>query len=366
MSSPNPFAQFNLPAPLTAALARANYAAPTPIQEATLPFTLQGSDILASSQTGSGKTAAFLIPLLTHLLEDKQHRALILAPTRELAVQINTVARQWLSSAHLKTAILVGGQPFSIQLRDLRRQPQLIVGTPGRTLDHVQRGTLQVNNVSFMVLDEADRMLDMGFSKELNAIVKQLSTQRQTLMFSATISQSITKIAHTYLQNPERVAIGSTEKPAANVQQEERHVTGGNKFDTLAQILEEQKGSIIIFARTKAGTKKLAERISEQTESSVSCIHGDLTQRKRDRVLQGFRKQDYRILVATDVASRGLDVDHIQCVINYDKAGSPEDHIHRIGRTGRAGKKGCAINFISPDDNKLRKNRSRSRRRFRY
>ncbi len=345
------FAAFALPSFLNESLDRMSIKIPTPIQGKAIPPGLEGFDILASAQTGTGKTLAYLIPLITNLLKDPQSSALILAPTRELAAQIQQAAHSLFGkNMSLNTALLIGGESMGKQLSALRRTPRLIIGTPGRINDHLQRKTLKLGETRFLVLDETDRMLDMGFTEALKTIVKYLPKERQTFMFSATMPPSIKALSMTYLTDPRHISVGSTTTPSLQVTQETLQTSASDKFPNLLQALEDRDGSIIIFVKTKHGADRLAEKLSRQNHPAAA-IHGDLKQRKRDEVIRNFRNLKYRIMVATDLAARGLDIPHLQHVINYDLPQCPEDYIHRIGRTGRAGMEGSALSLIAPEDN---------------
>lgn len=342
------FDSFGIPAFLSASLNRMTIKIPTPIQGKAIPPGLEGHDILASAQTGTGKTIAYLIPLITNLFKDSQSSALILAPTRELATQIQDAARA-LVGKNLGIALVIGGESMGKQLSALKSKPRLIIGTPGRITDHLNRRTLHLSETRFLVLDETDRMLDMGFSEALKKIVHCLPQKRQTFMFSATMPPSIKTLSLTYLTNPQHISVGSTTTPTLQVKQETLQTSTAEKFPSLIKELNTREGSIIIFVKTKHGADRLAEKLSRQ-DHPAAAIHGDLRQRKRDEVLRNFRNLKNRIIVATDLAARGLDVPHIKHVINYDLPQCPEDYIHRIGRTGRAGKEGSALSLISPED----------------
>jgi ATP-dependent RNA helicase DeaD len=344
------FEQFNLPPKLLQSLNRLQFTVPTPIQEQTIPLGLEGKDVLGSAQTGTGKTAAFGIPLIAKLMLQSDAAALVMTPTRELAGQVLAALQQLIPTPDIKTALLIGGEPMPRQFRQLHQNPRLIIGTPGRINDHLTRGTLKLHNVQILVLDETDRMLDMGFGIQIDQVVTHLPKTRQTLMFSATMPSNIVKLASKYQRDPVRVAVGSVITPSAKIQQELLQTTETEKYPMLLQQLGSRKGSVIIFVKTKFGTERLAERLSK-SDHRATAIHGDLKQSKRDRVIQQFRDQDFRILVATDVAARGLDIPHIAHVINFDLPQCPEDYIHRIGRTARAGAEGCALNLITPADN---------------
>lgn len=344
------FNELQIPDSLRASLNAMKFEKPTPIQAQAIPFALEGKDVLGTAQTGSGKTAAFGIPLVAKLMSSPRGSALVLLPTRELAQQVVTVLQQLLGrQKSIGTALLIGGDSMPKQMQALRARPRIIVGTPGRINDHLARGTLMLADASFLVLDETDRMLDMGFGIQLEKIFQYLPKQRQTLMFSATMPREIIKIAERHLNQPERVAIGETTKAATKIKQEEIHVSHEQKYPELLKQLSEREGSVIIFVKTKRGADRLADKL-RRAHHSADAIHGDLQQNKRDRVIRAFREKRHRILVATDIAARGLDIPHIEHVINFDLPQCPEDFIHRIGRTARAGAEGHALCLISPDD----------------
>jgi ATP-dependent RNA helicase DeaD len=342
------FQSFGLPQQLLQSIERLKFTTPTPIQVATIPLALKGKDILGSAQTGTGKTAAFGLPLLAKLLANPQGSALVITPTRELATQVMQALKDLLGhSTPIKTALIIGGESMGKQLQQLKMRPRLFVGTPGRINDHLTRGTLKLNDTNFLVLDEMDRMLDMGFSIQIEKITKHLPKERQTLLFSATMPQDILKLAASYLNQPERVSIGSHSNPAANIKHEMMALSEVDKYAQLLTQLDKREGSIIIFIKTKYGAEKMAKRLKDD-HHSADALHGDLRHNKRESVIKAFRNSKYRILVATDVASRGLDIPHIEHVINYDLPQCPEDYIHRIGRTARAGAEGEAICFVTP------------------
>jgi ATP-dependent RNA helicase DeaD len=343
------FNGFGLPPKLLQSLARMQFKTPTPIQAQAIPLALSGRDILGSAQTGTGKTGAFGIPLIARLMENHQVSALIMTPTRELATQVMAALQQMIPVPDIRTALLIGGEAMPKQFRQLHGIPRLIVGTPGRINDHLKRGSLRLNNTRFLVLDETDRMLDMGFGQQIEKIVAHIPAERQTMLFSATLPPDIVKLSGKYLKNPERISVGSTTDVAPNIQQELIQTNDSDKYAKLLEQLAAHKGSAIIFVKTKWGTEKLAEKLSRQKHLS-DAIHGNLRQNRRDKVIQNFRDKKFRILVATDIAARGLDVPHIELVINYDMPQCPEDYIHRIGRTARAGASGKAINFLTPGD----------------
>lgn len=344
------YADMNLPQALKNALAAMNFTTPTPIQEQTIPPAMEGRDVLGTAMTGSGKTGAFCIPMIARLQGSPRGSALVLTPTRELAQQVEKVVKELLGPyGNIKSALLIGGESMPNQIAQLRMRPRIIVGTPGRIIDHLQRGSLMLHDASFLVLDETDRMLDMGFGDQIASILKYVPMQRQTLLFSATLPPQIQKIADSHLKNPVRVEIGETNKAALTITQETRHVSPEDKYPTLLNELKAREGTVIIFVRAKFGTEKLAAKL-RKSGHTADAIHGDLEQRKREKVLTAFREKKHRILVATDIASRGLDIPHIEHVINFDLPQAPEDYIHRIGRTGRAGAEGSAVSFITPED----------------
>lgn len=345
------FKESNLPPFLLRSLEKMGITSPTAIQTASLSLSLEGNDLLASAETGSGKTLAYSLPLVAKLMGNPTENALVLAPTRELATQIKDTLFQLLGkSSPLKIAVLIGGESMSKQFFQLKGSPRLVVGTPGRINDHLVRGSLNLKKTTFLVVDEADRMLDMGFGIQLDRIIQYLPQPRQTLMFSATMMPNIVKLADKYLTNPQRVSVGSTSKPVAHIKQEIIHTTASEKFGHLLKELNSREGPIIVFVKTKRGTEQLADRLLRQNQS-VGAVHGDLRQRKREQAIQAFRSQKNRIMIATDVVARGIDIPDVKHVINYDLPQCPEDYIHRIGRTARAGKEGSALCLIAPEDN---------------
>lgn len=343
------FSGFSLPPKLLQSLARMQFHQPTPIQAKSIPLVMEGRDILGSAQTGTGKTGAFGIPLIAKLMEDPVAVALILTPTRELAVQVMAAMQQLIPVPTIKTAVLIGGEAMPKQFHQLHAHPRLIVGTPGRVNDHLARGSLKLNNVRHIVLDETDRMLDMGFGIQIDKILTHVPLERQTLLFSATLPREIIRLSAKYLNNPERVSVGSTTMAAPKIKQDVIQTSDAEKADHLLTLLGEVQGSTIIFVKTKYGAEKMADRLGKQGHRA-NAIHGDLRQNRRDKVIQGFRDKKFAILVATDIAARGLDVPHIETVINYDLPQCPEDFIHRIGRTARAGAEGRAISFVAPSE----------------
>ncbi len=345
------FNSVGLPKEITRGLEKLKFTTPTPIQAKAIPLALDGRDILGSAQTGTGKTLAFGLPLLAHLFADQQACGLVITPTRELATQVLKSLREVLgSNSKIKAALMIGGDDINKQLRQLKEKPRLFVGTPGRINDHLKRGSLKLSRTSFLVLDETDRMLDMGFSVQIEQILQFMPEKRQTLLFSATLPKKIAHMAQNYMQEPVRIAIGAANgNPADHVKQEVMMLQEHEKYDVLLEQLEKRSGSIIIFMKTKYSTEKMAKRLRAEGHS-VDAIHGDLRHNKRARVIKAFHDFKYRILVATDIAARGLDIPHIEHVINYNLPQCPEDYIHRIGRTARAGAEGEAICLLSSSD----------------
>jgi ATP-dependent RNA helicase DeaD len=345
------FHDMGLPVSIIRSLEKMNCTVPTPIQAQAIPFALKDRDILGSAQTGTGKTLAFAIPLVNKLLKSNHGTALVLAPTRELALQVMNSIKQVLNNehSHLRATLLIGGESMYKQLGALKAKPRILVGTPGRVIDHMSRGTLRGEDVVFLVLDEMDRMFDMGFGIQIEKIVSRLPKERQTLMFSATLPSNIANLAQKYMSHPERVSIGSTTAPATRIKQEVIRVAEAEKYQNLLSQIESRDGSIIVFVNTKRGAEKLADRLRDKNHNA-SAIHGDLRQQKRSKIISAFRAGRSRIMVATDVAARGLDIPLIQTVINYELPQCPEDYIHRIGRTARAGAEGSAVCLLAPQE----------------
>jgi len=344
------FNLFKIEDSLKDSINRMKFKEPTPIQSQAIPVALEGKDILGTAQTGTGKTLAFGIPLINKLILDKNAFALVTCPTRELATQVMGAIKNLLSDKiNIKTALLIGGESMQKQLRQLGKRARLIVGTPGRINDHLKRKSLNLGATKYLVLDETDRMLDMGFTPQIEMILKFIPKDHQTLLFSATLPKDILRISERYLTKPVRISVGSTTVPIAKIKQETLQVYKENKYDELIDQLIARKGSILVFVKTKRNADRMVKRLKEE-DHSADGIHGDLRQSKRDRVMNAFRKGVKRILVATDVAARGLDIPLIQHVINYDLPQVPEDYVHRIGRTARAGSEGSALTFLTPDD----------------
>ena len=342
------FQSLGLSAELLQAISNIKFEQPTEIQIKSIPVILEGSDILASAQTGTGKTLAFGIPLVEKMMADPQFSALILTPTRELALQVLQSLHSVMSKVlKTQTVLLIGGENISLQLQKLRTKPRLIVGTPGRVNDHLLRKSLNLKHTNLLVLDETDRMLDMGFSIQIDEILEHLPEERQTLLFSATLPPHY--VTEKYLKNPVKIAIDKALTAPLQIKYEIIHLNSKEKYGNLLTQITERTGSIIIFVKTKIDAEDMASRLRDENHPA-DALHGDLRHHKRERVMKAFRSQKCRIMVATDIAARGLDVPHIEHVINYDLPQCPEDYIHRIGRTGRAGRSGEAVCFVTPGD----------------
>ena len=347
------FSDLNIENKLKKSIELAEFKTPTPIQSQSIPISLEGKDVLGTAQTGTGKTLAFTIPMLNKLLKDKQAMALIICPTRELATQVmETVLKLNIREIGIGNALLIGGESMQKQLRQLKKRARIIVGTPGRINDHIERKSLNLSKVNYLVLDETDRMLDMGFTPQIEVILKFIPKDHQTLLFSATLPENILRISQKYLNNPKRVSVGSLSTPIEKIKQETFQITADKKYHELINQLVERSGSILVFVKTKHGADKIVKRLKYDGHKA-DAIHGNLRQSKRDRVIRGFRNGNSRILIATDVAARGLDIPVIKHVINYDLPQVPEDYIHRIGRTGSAGKDGSALTFLTNNDRSM-------------
>jgi len=328
-------------------LERMKITVPTPIQYKAIPLAIEGKDIIGIAQSGTGKTIAFGIPMMQRLAQ-MGGRGLILAPTRELAIQVGEILKSLSRSPGMEVAIIIGGAPIFKQLRQLKRNPRILVATPGRLIDHIERKNGLLNDVNIVVLDEADRMLDMGFEPQINRIMQSVPRDRQTMLFSATMPSEIVSIANSYMKLPVSVEIAPSGTTVDAVVQELFIVRNDNKEQLLKELLKQYHGTVLLFARTKAGTMKLRRKVSAMGHSSAE-IHSDRSLFQRREALEGFKSGKYRVLVATDVAARGIDVTGIELVVNYDLPEDAESYVHRIGRTGRAGKEGHAISFAMPD-----------------
>jgi len=323
---------------------------PTPIQHKAIPIATSGEDVVGIAQTGSGKTLAFSIPMMQHVSQTKQ-TGLILLPTRELAVQVEETLKKVGGAAGLRTAIIIGGTNIRPQIRQLKAKPHIIVATPGRLIDHVEQGNVKLDKVGILVLDEADRMLDMGFAPQLNKILSFLPEDRQTMLFSATMPEEIALIAKKYMRSPLRVEVARPGTIAQEIDQEVFIVPKSEKLNLLKRLLGEYKGSVLVFTRTKYGAKNVARDVRRMNYAADE-IHSNRSQNQRQKALKDFSNGKTRVLVATDIAARGIDVSNIELVVNFDLPDQLEDYVHRIGRTGRAGRSGVAISFASPEQKK--------------
>jgi len=344
------FEDYNFPEPIQKALTKLNFVEATAIQQKSIPLLLEKKDVIATAQTGTGKTAAFCLPALSQMLKDPSAKVLILVPTRELAQQIEIFWKQLTKFLpEIKSLSIVGGMSYQLQFRQMAKNPRMIIATPGRLLDHLENRKLKLDQVKYLVFDEADRMLDMGFSQDLKKITQFVPKGRQTLLFSATWDKRLDEIASRYLNNPAKISIGTTSQAAKSVKQELLLTSDDDKKNLLIRELEKRPGSVLIFTRTK----RLCDRLSKSLVKEgfkADAIHGDKSQGQRNRALRTFRQGKVEIMVATDVVARGIDVQDIAHVINFNLPCDPEDYIHRIGRTGRAGATGQALTLVSPPE----------------
>lgn len=348
--TPADFRMLGIAPALLKALYNQNITNPTPIQQKTIPFALEGKDIVGIAQTGTGKTFAFGLPLLQRLAAEKG-RALILVPTRELAYQVDDSLKAFAAAVGIKTAVFVGGSPMNQQRRALKRNPRVLIATPGRLNDHLKQRTVTLKEVAILVLDEADRMLDMGFKPQIDTILQSTPKERQTLLFSATMAKEIFALATKEMQLPLRVEVAPAGTAAEKVEQELIVVRQEHKSELLLSLVKEITGSVLVFSRTKYGAKKITRDLNH-ANCRTAEIHANRSLAQRRAALEGFKTGKFRVLVATDIAARGIDVDDIAVVINYDLPDDPADYVHRIGRTGRAGKSGKAISFARPSQTK--------------
>lgn len=348
------FAELGLSKPILAALQDAGYEEPTTIQRRSIGLILEGHNILASAETGSGKTAAFALPIIECLQEPQDKpRALILAPTRELAVQVSSQFKIFGKNLGLKVVTLYGGTGMDQQLRSLKGKVDVVVATPGRLIDHLERRSVDLSQVEMLVLDEADRLLDLGFMPQVRRVVSKISKERQTLMFSATIDDRIGRLANEFSEDPVIIKVNTERVDAATIDQRFVHVTEFNKDALLLKLLGDfEAEAVLVFTRTKRKAGWVSDRLQD-AKVVAEEIHGDLSQSQREKALKKFRSGEISVLVATDVAARGLDIPSISHVVNYDLPDTPEDYVHRIGRTGRAGKSGTAVSFISEEQRHL-------------
>jgi ATP-dependent RNA helicase DeaD len=346
------FSELSLSEVMLEALRKAEYLEPTPIQAGLIPRALAGVDVLGQARTGTGKTAAFVIPILERLRPGKKGspQALILVPTRELAVQVRGEVDKLSHGRKVHSVALYGGKPIRGQIDKLQRGVEIVIGTPGRVLDHMSRGTLRLDELHIVVLDEADRMLDIGFRPDIEKILRRCPKERQTLLLSATVPPPVERLAHRYMTEPENQNFSPTDIAVETIEQSYFTVDPERKYDLLERLLRrEEPRQAIIFCRTKRGTDKVHHRLSKKFEGAA-CIHGDLQQNARDRVMQAFREGKVRYLVATDVVGRGIDVSSISHIVNYDIPQFCDDYVHRVGRTGRMGREGIAFTFVTPEE----------------
>ncbi|MCC7522788.1 DEAD/DEAH box helicase [Candidatus Uhrbacteria bacterium] len=341
------FGGLGLAPKLLETLEKNKFTEPTPIQAQAIPIAVQGQDVMGVAQTGTGKTLAFGLPMIQRLAVTKG-RGLVILPTRELALQVDEIFQKIGRHLNLRTAVLIGGASVYHQKKDLARKPHILIATPGRLIDHLDQRSVNVSDVRVLVLDEADRMLDMGFEPQIQRILQTVPKERQTMLFSATMPDEIVDIAHRYMKSPTRVEIARAGTSAEKVEQEVIFVERNDKLRLLEKLLGEYKGTILVFSRTKHGATKICRAVRNMGHNAAE-IHSDRTLAQRRKALDGFKSGEFRVLVATDIAARGIDVKGIELVLNYDLPDHYEDYVHRIGRTGRAGMEGKAISFASPD-----------------
>jgi ATP-dependent RNA helicase RhlE len=345
-----PFQALGLSPATLQGVAAAGYTEPTAIQVRAIPALLAGRDLIGSAQTGTGKTAAFALPILTKLDKHGACRCLVLEPTRELAAQVETAFRDYGRFTDLRTTVIFGGVGYGPQRDAIKRGSDILVATPGRLLDFMGQGEIKLNDIQFLILDEADRMLDMGFMPDVRRIIERCPKERQTLLFSATIPPEIDRLAAWALRNPEKIEIGQRRSPAETVNHAFYPVSAQQKFQLLLALLERTDyNSVLIFCRTKHGADKIANRL-HRANHAVAVLHSNRTQRERIEALEGFKSGKYEVMVATDIAARGLDIEDVSHVINYDVPQHPEDYVHRIGRTGRALKVGDAFTLMTTEE----------------
>ncbi|MBI3602744.1 MAG: DEAD/DEAH box helicase [Candidatus Omnitrophica bacterium] len=341
------FHDLHIPTKIIDILDRLGFSYPSFIQAKTIPLAIEGKDIVGIAQTGTGKTLAFGIPMMARLAHT-QGRGLVLAPTRELAAQIHEDFKKIGLPLGIHTVCIIGGEDMRKQIRELHSNVRVIIATPGRMLDHLRQQTTRLDDAIIVVLDEADRMLDMGFMPQVEIILKHVAQKRQTLLFSATIPEDVIKIAHQYMHHPTRIEITPTATAAKNIHQSLYIVSHANKFSLLEKLLHDHKVSTLIFCRTKIGAARLARNLKLKNIKTAE-IHSDKNQQQRKHALESFKKSHIRVLVATEIAARGIDVKDIGLVLNYDLPDDADNYVHRIGRTGRAGRRGLAVSFACPD-----------------
>ena len=341
------FSELGVAPSLVKALASVNCLTPTPIQRQAIPIALQGKDVVGIAQTGTGKTFAFGIPTIQRLAQIRG-QGLVILPTRELAIQVDEALKKVTRSINLRTAVIIGGASSGSQIKAITKNPHIIIATPGRLIDHMNQRVLRLNNVRVVVLDEADRMLDMGFAPQINKILSAVPKDRQTMLFSATMPSGIMKIATEYMKIPIRVEVAPSGTTVERVTQEVFVIHKDSKSRLLDKLLDQYQGTALVFTRTKHGAKRLSSRVRAMGHTTAE-IHSNRSLPQRRDALEGFKSGKYRVLVATDIASRGIDVAGIALVVNYDMPNDPEDYVHRIGRTARAGAGGRAISFVTPE-----------------
>lgn len=346
ISTHNNFNSLNVNIEVQKKITKIGFTNPTTIQRLAIPKILEGKDVLCSSQTGTGKTGVYVISIAHFLLEKKSNHGIVIVPTRELAEQVHKISKSIITN-HI--SILIGGINNKSQIQSLKQKPRLIIGTPGRINDHINRKTLKLTHFNKIVIDEIDKMLDMGFIKSINTIMQQLQQDKQTIMLSATMIDKVKKLSQQYSKNPHIISAGPKFKPITNIIQHSLEIPENKKFVTLLKELNIRKGKVIIFVNTKRYCCTLNNNLRQNQHQSY-VINSNMLQRQRSKVIKNYRDNKFRILIATDILSRGIDIDNIEHVINYDIPNIPEDYIHRIGRTGRAGKKGKALNLITPID----------------
>ena len=344
------FAEFNLKPELVRGLARAGYHTPSPIQARSLPYALEGRDVIGQARTGTGKTAAFMVPSLQMLSDKPGPRVLVVVPTRELAMQVAGEGQRLGQFMDVRCLAIYGGDPMKNQLDELKKDPKILAATPGRLMDHMQRGTIKLVDLDMLILDEADRMFDLGFREDIDKIMRQAPSRRQTMLFSATLSDEVLGLAARYMNNPEQVFLAPDKMTVEEVDQSLFSVDRTLKTKLLIEVLKREKPEkSIIFTRTKIGADRLAERLQKR-DLGAREIHSGLPQKKRERILADFRSGKFPFLIATDVAARGIDISDVSHVINFDIPEHSEDYVHRIGRTARMGKRGRAVTFVTPED----------------
>jgi len=344
------FSELNVCSALRNNLEKNQFVTPTPVQAQAIPPLLEGRDVVATAQTGTGKTLAFAIPVIEALAaipRTKTIKVLILSPTRELAIQIDAAFRQLAHGMRIRTAVVVGGMSETNQLRDIQAGAEVAIATPGRLCDYLERRLIDLSRTATVVLDEADRMLDLGFLPDLRFIMEKLPAKRHTMLFSATMVPSVAGLVASYVRNPVRIAVEASAETAGQIDFYCYEVARGSKFNLLEYLLKKEKGSFLVFVATKEGAERLSKFL-EREGHQVAAIHGDRSQNQRNAALQGFKDGVHRILVATDVAARGIHVDDIAHVVNYDLPQEPENFVHRVGRTGRAGARGASWTFVTP------------------